>query len=85
MNIDNCTGKNLISVTKKGQHLVVDIHCHLNVSAADKIVQLDYPGPPPGIYEFSSDKTNEVNRAQFCSIGAPEYAMLKSQAGYFPV
>ncbi|MEP1444719.1 MAG: amidohydrolase family protein [Paraglaciecola sp.] len=70
MNADCCTGKNLISVSKKGQHLVVDIHCHLNVKAADQIVQAKYPGPPPGIHEFSSDKSNEVNKAQFCSIGA---------------
>lgn len=70
MSANCCTGKNLISVCKKGRHLVVDIHCHLNIKAADNIVQASYPGPPPGIHEFSSEKTNEVNKAQFCSIGA---------------
>ena len=70
MSDHNCTGKNLISVSKKGKHLVVDIHCHLNVKAADNIVQAKYPGPPPGIHEFSNGKSNEVNKAQFCTIGA---------------
>ncbi|MGY0586049.1 amidohydrolase family protein [Neptunomonas phycophila] len=70
MGINCCTNKNLIQVNQKGKHLVVDIHCHLNVPAADKIVQEKYPGPPPGIHEFSNDKSNEVNRAQFCEIGA---------------
>ncbi|MEP4892289.1 MAG: amidohydrolase family protein [Aliiglaciecola sp.] len=70
MSTDCCSNKNLISVNKKGKHLVVDIHCHLNVKAADQIVQAKYPGPPPGIHEFSSEKSNEVNKAQFCSIGA---------------
>ncbi|MBR9911701.1 MAG: amidohydrolase [Gammaproteobacteria bacterium] len=70
MSADGCTEKKIILVEKKGQHLIVDIHCHLNVAAADAIVQVSYPGPPPGINEFSSNKTMEVNRAQFCSIGA---------------
>jgi aminocarboxymuconate-semialdehyde decarboxylase len=70
MSVDCCEGKNLISVNKKGKHLVVDIHCHLNIPEADAIVQVKYPGPPPGIHEFSSDKSNEVNREQFCTIGA---------------
>lgn len=70
MSNDSCTHNNLISVEKKGKHLVVDIHCHLNIPAADQIVQAKYPGPPPGIHEFSSEKSNEVNKAQFCTIGA---------------
>jgi aminocarboxymuconate-semialdehyde decarboxylase len=70
MSDHNCSGKNLITVSKKGKNLVVDIHCHLNVKAADAIVQAKYPGPPPGIHEFSSAKSNEVNKAQFCTIGA---------------
>lgn len=69
MSTDCCTEKNVITVNKKGTHLVVDIHCHLNVAAADKIVQAKYPGPPPGIHEFSSPQSNEVNKAQFCTIG----------------
>lgn len=70
MNKHNCSGNKLITVSKKGKDLVVDIHCHLNVKAADAIVQAKYPGPPPGIHEFSSAKSNEVNKAQFCTIGA---------------
>lgn len=70
MSTVNSSNQNLISVVKKGKYLVVDIHSHLNIPAADNIVQEKYPGPPPGIHEFSSEKTNEVNKAQFCTIGA---------------
>ncbi|KZN15324.1 amidohydrolase family protein [Marinomonas sp. TW1] len=69
MSTDCCSNNHLISVNQKGKHLVVDIHCHLNIPAADAIVQAKYPGPPPGIHEFSSAKSNEVNKAQFCTIG----------------
>lgn len=70
MSVVSCADQNLIPVECKGKHLVVDIHCHLNVPAADGIVQVNYPGPPPGINEFSCAKTLEVNRAQFGTIGA---------------
>ena len=49
--------------------LVVDIHCHLGIPAADAIVQATYPGPPPGINDFTSARTTEVNRAQFAAMG----------------
>ena len=58
-----------IPVHARGQNLVVDIHCHLGIPAADAIVQRAYPGPPPGINDFTSAKTSEVNRAQFAQIG----------------
>jgi len=58
-----------IPVSARGEHLVVDIHCHLGIPAADAIVQRAYPGPPPGINDFTSAKTSEVNRAQFAQIG----------------
>jgi aminocarboxymuconate-semialdehyde decarboxylase len=47
----------------------VDIHCHLGVPAADAIIQANYPGPPPGINDFTSASTMAVNRAQFAAIG----------------
>ncbi len=69
MTITTCGDRAPIPVAARGQHLVVDIHCHLGIPAADAIVQARYPGPPPGINDFTSPKTSEVNRAQFAQIG----------------
>ncbi len=63
-----CGERRPIPVRARGKHLVVDIHCHLGIPAADAIVQAKYPGPPPGINDFTSPKTMEVNRAQFAAI-----------------
>jgi aminocarboxymuconate-semialdehyde decarboxylase len=59
-----------IPVSARGKHLVVDIHCHLGIPAANAIVQAKYPGPPPGINDFSSPKTMEVNNQQFADIAS---------------
>jgi len=67
--ITTCGDRKPIPVAARGKHLVVDIHCHLGIPAADAIVQAKYPGPPPGINDFTSAKTMEVNRAQFAAIG----------------
>ena len=64
-----CGERKPIPVTARGKHLVVDIHCHLGIPAADAIVQAKYPGPPPGINDFTSARTSEVNRAQFAQMG----------------
>jgi len=64
-----CGERRPIPVRARGRHLVVDIHCHLGIPAADAIVQAHYPGPPPGINDFTSAKSTEVNRAQFMAIG----------------
>ena len=64
----SAAGKPII-VRKRGRHLAIDIHCHLGIAAADAFVQQRYPGPPPGINDFTSPKTAEVNRAQFAAIG----------------
>ena len=69
MTITTCGDRAPIRVAARGRHLVVDIHCHLGIPAADAIVQAAYPGPPPGINDFTSAKTSEVNRAQFAAIG----------------
>lgn len=69
MTISTCGDRQPIPVAARGAHLVVDIHCHLGIPAADAIVQARYPGPPPGINDFTSAKTAEVNRAQFAAIG----------------
>ena len=67
--ISTCGERRPIPVHARGKHLVVDIHCHLGIPAADAIVQAKYPGPPPGINDFTSARTSEVNRAQFAAIG----------------
>lgn len=69
MSITTCTTRRPIPVEARGKHLVVDIHCHLGIPAADALVRERYPGPPPGINDFTSPKTMEVNRAQFAAIG----------------
>jgi len=69
MTITTCDDRKPIPVQARGKHLVVDIHCHLGIGAADTIVRRAYPGPPPGINDFTSPKTSEVNRAQFAAIG----------------
>jgi aminocarboxymuconate-semialdehyde decarboxylase len=69
MTITTCGERRPIPVAARGKHLVVDIHCHLGVPRADSIVQQGYPGPPPGINDFTSAKTSEVNRAQFAALG----------------
>jgi len=69
MTVTTCGDRAPVPVSARGKHLVVDIHCHLGIPAADAIVQARYPGPPPGINDFQSAKTGEVNRAQFATIG----------------
>jgi len=67
--VSTCGARRPIGVNARGKQLVVDIHCHLGIPAADAIVQQKYPGPPPGINDYTSLKTMEVNRAQFAAIG----------------
>jgi len=69
LSIETCGDRKPIPVRAHGRHLVVDIHCHLGIPAADQIIQARYPGPPPGISDFTTPKTMEVNRAQFAAIG----------------
>jgi aminocarboxymuconate-semialdehyde decarboxylase len=57
-----------IPVSRRGAHLVVDIHCHLNIAAADGLVRsqiTNIPDPMP----FSSSATSAVNGKQFAIIG----------------
>lgn len=67
MNRDS--GQDLRVMRHAGKHRTIDIHCHLGIAAADALVQASYPGPPPGINDFTSARTAEVNRAQFAAIG----------------
>lgn len=65
----SCGARRPIPVSARGKHLVVDIHAHLGVPAAAKLVEARHTGPAPGIGDFASAKTIEVNRAQFAAIG----------------
>ena len=57
-----------LPVAKRGRHLVVDIHCHLSVGAADKIIRAAIPSPPDG-FQFSSPASNAVMGKLFAKIG----------------
>ena len=57
-----------IPVHARGRRLVVDIHCHLSVPEADAIIRAKHPGPPPGMGQFTSAKTSEVNAKLFAQI-----------------
>jgi aminocarboxymuconate-semialdehyde decarboxylase len=69
MTVTTCGDRKPIPVHARGRHLVVDIHCHLGIPAADAIIREKFPGPPPGINDFTSAKSSEVNRAQFMAMG----------------
>ncbi|MEO6339685.1 MAG: amidohydrolase family protein [Caulobacteraceae bacterium] len=68
MTITTCGERKPIPVQARGKHLVVDIHCHLGVPAADAIVQAKYPGPPPWLRAGTSPKTLELHREQFAEL-----------------
>lgn len=52
---------------RAGQSKVIDIHCHINIAAADDYVRSQMPAPPPAM-PFSSPSSDEVNRLQFAAI-----------------
>lgn len=54
---------------RKGRHVVVDIHCHLGVPAAEAILEPHRAGAPRGFDQFTSPASEEVNRALFRAIG----------------
>ena len=58
----------LIPVSARGKHLVVDIHCHLGIAAADAKLRAAMPNAPAAL-PFSSAASDEVNRALFASVG----------------
>jgi aminocarboxymuconate-semialdehyde decarboxylase len=57
-----------MQLRRKGKSLVVDIHCHLNVAAADELMRPHTSGQL-SIQTFSSPATDAVNREQFRQIG----------------
>ncbi|MEP2550152.1 MAG: amidohydrolase family protein, partial [Marinomonas sp.] len=66
-----CTGHSShepIEVRKSGEHLVVDIHAHLGVAAAENIVRAEMPDLPRGL-PFSCAASDAVNAKMFQTIG----------------
>lgn len=53
-----------IPVEQRGKHLVVDIHCHLNIPAADQIIRSEIPNPPSPM-KFMSADSMQVNGKMF--------------------
>ena len=66
--ISNCGHERRpIPVQARGRELIVDIHCHLNIAAADALIRAEIPNPPnplPG-----SPLSNQVNARLFAAIG----------------
>lgn len=56
-----------IQVVQRGEHLVVDIHCHLNVAQADAQLRAALGKPPPPL-PFSCAATDAVNAKMFKEI-----------------
>ena len=57
-----------IRVRARGAELVVDIHCHLNVPAAEARIRAEVTNPPDPL-AFSSPATQAVNAKLFAEIG----------------
>lgn len=57
-----------IPVSQRGKHLVVDIHAHLNIPAADAMIRAQIDNPPNPL-AFMSDASKAVNGKLFAQIG----------------
>jgi len=57
-----------IAVHARGERLVVDIHCHLNVRAADDLLRSEIPNPPNPMAFMSADSM-QTNGKLFAEIG----------------
>jgi aminocarboxymuconate-semialdehyde decarboxylase len=55
-------------VSQKGEHLVVDIHAHLNVAAAESAIRAEMPDLARGL-PFSCPASDAVNAQMFAKIG----------------
>ena len=62
-------GHEPLLVRQKGRHLVVDIHAHLNVAAAETNLRQAIPGLPKGL-PFSCAASDAVNGRMFAAIGS---------------
>jgi aminocarboxymuconate-semialdehyde decarboxylase len=54
-------------IARNGKNLVVDIHCHLNIPAADELMRPHLS--QHAFHAFSCPASDEVNRQQFRQIG----------------
>lgn len=61
--------RHAIPVSTRGRHLVIDIHCHLNVAAADAVIDAAMPDRPRAI-PFTSAASAAVNGELFRTIAA---------------
>src|SRR5690606_21108543 len=61
-------GAGLKATRRNGRSLVIDIHCHLAVPAADELMRPHMAGQL-SIHTFSSPATDQANREQFGQIG----------------
>lgn len=69
MNVTTCgPERQPIPVSARGKHLVVDIHCHLGIPAADTMVRATMPAAPTSM-PFSSPASDKVNGEMFAAIG----------------
>lgn len=57
-----------IPVSQRGRHLVVDIHCHLNIASAEAKIRAEIANPPNPL-AFMSPASMAVNGKLFASIG----------------
>ncbi len=57
-----------IPIARRGTHLVVVIHCHLNVAAADGLIRSQVENPPNPL-AFTSAASKAVNAKLFATIG----------------
>src|SRR5262249_50864482 len=65
-------------ITRQGKSFVVDIHCHLNIPAADELMR-PHLSPHP-FSAFSCEATDEVNRQQFRQL-APKLNVIDERIG----
>lgn len=65
---EDASGGSQLRLERRGKSLVVDIHCHLNVPAADEFAR-PYLVQQHAFHAFTSDASEEVNRKQFQRIG----------------
>lgn len=72
-------GRRAIPVHLRGKHLVVDIHCHLNVAAADALIRREIPDPPSPL-AFTSAASRAVNTKLFAAIG-PKLNVIDARIG----
>ncbi|NKI98482.1 amidohydrolase family protein [Novosphingobium sp. SG707] len=57
-----------IPVAQRGRHLVVDLHCHMNIAAAEALIRAEVENPPNPL-AFMSAASMATNAKLFAAIG----------------